>query len=340
MTPDASSGQVGAEPEGEPVDDAGNGDVPVRHPGIKRRKKLAGLLDEDPVTTGNIELMLGGAAEFGHRIVLRGKRLTSNGGPADVVLELVQGLTKTIRGVMPSADPYLRSVAAGNSIEVNFYTPPVEIEEAKDRLRGMVEEPGTAPADEAALTEDQAGADATVLPDTTLAVLMLSSVLNIEDPAAAALGARQISKAAADEVRQLAMRLFEADITLDVGSVRPGVMATPEWCLSVVEHLDAEAEMPPRTVTVYGLLQGANSGGEGAFELVTEAARPLPPELGNYRAAGERIRGTLTPRARKQIREGNLWDAQVKTRVQVIRTEHRGRTKVEGFRLMSLEPLE
>ena len=140
-------------------------------------------------------------------------------------------------------------------------------------------------------------------------------------------------------MRKLAIRLVETETTLDLADVRPDVSVEPAWCLDVVEYLDAAAEVEPKTVTIYGVLQGANSGGDGTFELVTEATRPLPRELGNRRKAGVTIKGTLTPRAKKQIKEGNLWDAQVKARVQVIRREHAGSTHIEGFRLMSVEPL-
>jgi len=102
----------------------------------------------------------------------------------------------------------------------------------------------------------------------------------------------------------MATTLASSGIELDMSNVAPSARAQPTWTTKVVEYLDATAEVPKETVDVWGLLQGANSGGQGTFEIVTDATRSLDPVLGR-RSPGDKVKGTLTPKARKQI--GASW---------------------------------
>lgn len=292
--------------------------------GRRRRRKVAQLLEQDPVITGSMDLMAGGEGRL-HRLVLKGQRLTQHGGPAREVIALVERITESLEAIMPSADPHLGLVRGSNSIEVNFYAPEEEVAAARTRRASI----GAAPGAEA-------------LPDTTLAVLALADIVRQDDPREAAYRARRISQETADEIRDLALEIAETNVVLEIDDVvvedeeTVRVSATPGWATHVVEQLDAEEEVDPATVTVTGVLQGANSGGEGTFELVTDDNLLLPPELGTRRRPGAKISGSLTPQARKQIREGNLWDTHVEASVQVIRRRYRDRIRIEGFRLLSV----
>lgn len=298
-------------------------------------------------------MMATGDQSFIHRLVLLGTGLTSEGGPAREVLGLADDLARAVGALMPSADAHLRSLAGSNSMEINFYPAPEEIAAARLRMqRAQQGDEEAEPAKTDALSpelsaepvapeQQQSGEDTElgpeVLPDTTLAVLSLSQLLVLE-PEQAAIEARVISKNAAEEIKRMALHLWDNQVTLDLSDVRPGATADPEWAADIVERLDAVAEIKPKTVTVYGFLQGANSGGDGYFELVLDTSKRVPREFGPRRKAGTKISGQMTPKTRRQIREGALWDTEIEARVQVIRREKAGRVTVESLRLMSVTP--
>jgi hypothetical protein len=82
--------------------------------------------------------------------------------------------------------------------------------------------------------------------------------------------------------------------------------------------------MRPEVVTIAGVLQGANSGGTGQFEIKTDERLELDRRLGSRLRPGATIGGQLTPAARRQIRRDNLWDAHVEADVRVVRRRQSG----------------
>ena len=176
------------------------------------------------------------------------------------------------------------------------------------------------------------------LPNTTIAVAAVASILGRDDPEEVANAARRVSKATAEEIRELTVTLANNEVELDLSDIRPETGVQPPKARAIVEFLDAASEVPRRTVTVRGFLRGANSRGEGTFEIETDPDGDLDPTLGPRRKPGDVIGGRLTPRTRGEIREHNLWDSYVEARVQVIRRQHGNSMEIVGFRLISVKP--
>jgi len=172
------------------------------------------------------------------------------------------------------------------------------------------------------------------LPDTILAVAALSEILANDDPNEVAKAARSVSIETADQVRHLAASLADYSVELDLTDVHEEATVSPERSLVIVERLDADEEIPKTAVSAVGVLRGANSAGEGSFELVTDPDVELDPALGRRRP-GDPLHGRLTPQARRQIRGGGLWDKHVEVRVEVIRRRKGPSVRVEGLRLIS-----
>jgi len=247
---------------------------------------------------------------------------------------------------MPTAEPGLAHVGGGNSLEVTLYAADREVAEALARLRELEavpeheteemaesEPPPVAETDE---YEDEARVSG--LPDTSLALLVLGELLAYEDPRQAASAARRISVGAAGTLRDLAVTLADRGVELEVDIGGNQVVASPEWSLGVVEHLDAKREEPPASVKVTGTLQGANARGEGAFEIVSDPNLPLDTRVGSRMRPGDVVKGTLTPKAIRQIRAGNLWNSHVEGTVEVVRSRRGRSLRVEGRRLLAVRP--
>lgn len=292
--------------------------------GPRRRKKLAGLLDEDSRLSEQIELLVGDR-DARHRLILRGPRITRFGGPARQVLELADQLRRSLEDVFPGIDPFLEALTPTGSFEVFFYAPQAEINAAAER--------------KSQLGDDDPGALA--LPDTAIAVAALSSVLTKDDPQEAASAARALGTNAADGIRALTAALADTSVDLDFTHVYPGIEdeahLTPQGALRITEQLDAEEEIPLVTVDVAGVLQGVNSGGDGTFEIVLAEDQTLDPALGPRRKPGDKISGSLSPGARRAIKDGALWDTHVTASVQVTRRQRGRSIRVEGFRLMAVQ---
>jgi len=212
----------------------------------------------------------------------------------------------------------LALVRGGNSLEVEFYAPQHERDAAAVRREELGEEPG-----------------AEGLPDTILAAAALTEILAKEDPNELAKAARSVSVETADQIRHLAVALADYSVELDLTDMRENATVSPERSLMIVERLDAEEEIPKTTVDAVGVLRGANSAGEGSFELVTDSDVELDPALGRRRS-GDPLHGKLTPQARRQIREGGLWDKHVEARVEVVRRRKGPSVRVEDLRLISV----
>lgn len=334
----------------DPGDNQGRADA-LQEPspaGKRIRRKLDRLLNEDDHLSGSVELMVA-PADDSHRVVLRGARLTSRGGPAGQILELAERLKDVITAVMPTADPYIGSLQGSNSVEIVFYAPEPEVLQARLRRTEFDDEDkpeATGPEEEPARTEisteslgpdDASFYEYQALPDTTIALTVLARLVDIEEPVEAARAARRINTSTARELRRLSLALADKEVELDLGEVERGAVATPEWSLRVVEQLDAREEERPTTVSVIGVLQGANSAGEGEFEIKTDSDQPLDPAFGPRRSPGDTIRGQLTPKARAAIRRDNLWDTHVEARVQLIRRRQGRSVRIESMRLVSVK---
>ncbi len=290
--------------------------------GNRRRRTLTDLIDNDIQLSGDVNMMLGDQQEPGrHKFSLRGGPISRAGGPAREILKLAARLASSVEDIFPEANPFISHLAPTNSIEIVFYAPDSEIKEAELRRRKVGDEdPGAAG-----------------LPDTSLAILALNSVFSQADPENAARTARLMGVTTAESILSLAVTLGEADVELDLydAEQRP-IRVPPRHSIRIAERLDAEAELPLETVTVIGVLQGINSGGDGQFEIVTDADIPLDPVLGRRRRPGDKIQGVLSPSAKRQIKKDSLWDTHVEARVQVTRSRRGASTRVEGFRLMSV----
>jgi hypothetical protein len=306
------------------TDQTAEGVEPPPRAGNRRRKRLAEVVAEESSLSGSTELIK--ANDYHHRVVLDGPGLTSEGGPATTIVDLVHRVVEALKELMPTAIPHLKIVRGFASIQIDFYAPQEEIAAAEARRQRLVDD------------EDDEDPGPMAWPDTSLAVAALARVVAEDDARAAARTARRISQGAANEIRELALSLRETNVSLDLGELVEGAEATPDWSSRVVEELDRAEELPPAKVRVLGVLQGANSGGEGTFELVSDPDRPLPPELGRRRP-GDPIRGTLTTRARREIRAANLWDRNVEARLEVTRRRLAdGAIRQEGVRLLSVKP--
>jgi hypothetical protein len=319
VEPDEQDVEAGGEAPAQSTEPA---DEAASREGRRTRRRLSRLLEEEQVITGDMELMVASdQSSATHRLVLHGQHLTPNGGPARQVLDLVSRIHSALQSIVPNADPWLASVAGANSIEVRFNAPPEEVEEASRRRASDDDktEPGEA------------------LPDTTLGLVTLAHVFEIEDPDEAVEFMRRVGAGATDHIKGLAVELVNEDAELDLSEVRPGSRATRQRAREVVERLDADEEIRPELVSVLGVLQGANSAGEGLFVLVPDSSQDLDPALGRRRP-GSPLRGKLTPDARRQIRDQGLWDRHVHARIRVIRSRRGGRVRVEELRLVSVTP--
>ncbi len=322
MTPDDI-----ADPDGAVIDpaeeDLGADDFaePSRR-GRPRRRKIAAAIDEDVDLSGQVDLMLADDEPRKHRFSLRGGPISDEGGPAHEVLGLAMRLARSVQDVFTEANPFIQHLAPTNSFEVVFYAPDAEIKEAELRRREVGDEdPG-----------------AIGLPDTSLAVLALNSVFAQDEPQEAARAARSLGVTSAESILRLVATLGEADVELDVyNAAQEPIKVTPQQSIRIAEELDADAELPLETVEVVGVLQGVNSGGEGLFEIVTDADVSLSQVLGRRRKPGVTIKGELSPGAKRQIKEGSLWDTHVIAEVQVARRRRSGSTRVEGFRLLNVQ---
>lgn len=290
--------------------------------GRRKRRKLADFVDNDAELSGQVDLMLGRDNPGRHKFSLRGGAISADGGPAKEVLKLVNRLAKSVEEIFPEANPFIAQLAPTNSIQVEFYAPESELREAELRRHEVGDQdPG-----------------AVGLPDTSLAVLALNAVFTPDDPDDAARTARRLGVTAAESVLNLVSTLGEAGIELDVFDAdQEPVRVTPEKSIRIAAKLDAEAELPLETVEVVGVLQGVNSGGEGRFEIVTDTDIPLSPVVGRRRKAGDKIEGELSPTAKRQIKQGSLWDTHVEAKVQVTRRQRGASIRVEGFRLLSVK---
>jgi hypothetical protein len=318
--------------------------------GKRRRKKLQGWLEgEDDLLTGSTQLMSGARpASFEHHTVFRGARLTARGGPAKEVIDLLRDLVAAVQAIMPTAEPGLAYVGAGNSIEVTLYASDREVAEALARVS---EPDGATGPDETPELEppwptvgdreddehdDGHTVEVASLPDTSLALVVLGEILRYEDPEDAASAARRISVGAADGLRDLALTLADRDVELEVAIGEDQVVAPPDWSLAVVEQLDAKREEPKVSVKVTGFLRGANARGDGEFEIESDRNLPLDSRLGSRMRPGDVVKGTLSRHAVRQIRAGNLWNSQVEGTVEVTRTRKGRSLRVEGRRLTSV----
>jgi len=275
-------------------------------------------MEEGDGLSETTELMVAGGPE--HTFRLLGQRLTSLGGPVREVLNLVDGLADLILTTFPKADPGLASIASTHSIDVTFYVPEHEIKAA----RAWAE-----------YYEDEESFEA--LPDTTLAVATVADVLTFTPPEAAR-QARAINGRTSDRLRRLALELREREVSLGLPTVPE--LATPEWSQDVVEHIDYYEEIKPQMATVVGVLRGARSASTrpGDFELETDSDARLDPVVGARLAPGATIRGELSGQARKQIREGGLWDTHVEARIKVTRRRQGPSIRVENRRMTSVKP--
>jgi hypothetical protein len=189
--------------------------------GRRRRRKLSGLLEEDEAITGSVEMMMRDPHRvFPNRMVLRGAHLTVKGGPAREVIRLVKELVESVEAAMPGADAHLASVVGGNSIEVKMYAPEHELRAAEVRREYLGED---------------AGFDA--LPNTTIAVAAVASILGRDDPEEVAKAARRVSKATAEEIRELTVTLANNEVELDLSDIRPETGVQPPKARAIVERV-------------------------------------------------------------------------------------------------------
>ncbi|MBJ7518465.1 MAG: hypothetical protein JHC84_02115 [Solirubrobacteraceae bacterium] len=291
--------------------------------GTAKRRKLGGVIEKYRNVTGTTDMMVTHDQRYAERLLLQGEGLTDRGGPADVVLDLVRDWVRAIKAVNPGANPVLERLVPTSSMEIVLHPPDEEIVDAGRRQ---------------AYFEDTDSLDV-ALPETTLAIAAITTVLTAE-PEAGAEAARTIGVTAADAIRDLAADLADREIeaTIGLGS-DSATKIEPEHLLRVVEQLDATSELPPVTVTVVGVLNGANSRGDGQFEIETDAQVQLDPAFGRRKKAGDVVQGALTPKARREIRKDNLWDRHVEARVQLVRRQRGPKsTRIESVRLMSVSP--
>jgi hypothetical protein len=341
-----------SDPQEETKDEAPEETIPGVNPkrGLRRRRKLrAWLEEEEDLLTGTTHLMSGDdPASTEHRMVFKGARLTGRGGPAREVIQLVRELLDSVQAIMPTAEPGLAHVGAGNSIVVKLYASEQEVAEALAR-RAAKSTGDTAPPapDDDAPGDDDTDDDArrtTVvdvdgLPDTALAVAVLTEIIAYEEPEQAAARARSISIVAADSLRDLAVTLADHEVALAINlGDDEQVEATPEWAIQVAEYLDAASEEPPAVIKVIGILQGANARGEGEFEIETDEQVPLDSRIGSRMRPGDVVKGKLTPQAIRQIQADNLWNRHVIAEIEVVRRRRGRSVRVEGRRLLSVRP--
>jgi hypothetical protein len=327
----ADPGGGGDEEEGgDGQTDVPQGDPPRRapdRPGVRRRRnltqRLEDQLEDGGELTGSTDLMVAGGPD--HTVRLTGGFLSSTGGPAKKLFNLLSDLVRFVEATFPKAEPELRSVFARASIDVTFHVPQREADVAQAWREYEVDE------------ESLEG-----LPDTTIALASAVDVLALP-PEEAAAEARRISGETAVTLKSFALELYEGDVSLLVPraptiTAETFEIATPGWADQVVRHLDAAEELQPEVVTIVGVLQGANSGGAGQFEIKTDERLQIDRRLGSRLRPGATIGGRLTTRARNQIRKDNLWDTHVQGDVRIVRRRQGRSVRVESRELVAVRP--
>ncbi len=261
-----------------------------------------------------------GFSDDQREVTLHADELTDHGGPAKLILELGLKVVRTIETIMPSADAWLTGVQPG-SMKMFLEPSPRELEQALARRRYYNFDPAEEP---------------TAATDTSLAVSALGVILSSDDVEKAAVSTRGISAATVDAVRGLSVSLVDAGVSaVDIdhfGEIRDTQI------VALVEQLDRVAELKPEVVPIVGVLQGANSSGEGRFEIKTDERIGLSPYLGNRRRPGDTVRGTLTQAARAQIRDQALWDRHVEASIEIYRRQRGQSIRIEGIRLLGVAP--
>jgi hypothetical protein len=299
---------------------------PPDRPGIRRRRKLTQRLEEEREQgelSATTDLIVTGGPD--HIFRLAGGFLSSNGGPAKKVSDLLTDLVRLVSATFPNAEPELRSMLARASIDITFHVPQREADLAQSWREYQADE------------ESFEG-----LPDTTVAIASVADVL-ARPPEDAAVEARRISGDTAASLKSFAVDLYDSDISILIPRASTPTaetleLADPAWALQVVTRLDAAEELPPVTVTVVGVLQGANSGGAGEFEIKTDDQVSLDRALGSRLRPGATIGGRLTPAARRQIREGGLWDTHVEAEIRAVRRRQGRSIRVESRELVAVRP--
>jgi hypothetical protein len=309
-------------------------DTAGQRKGRRRRETVADVVDEDPTSLqGEIELMTG-AGEWLRKVILRGGEITAQGGPIRNVVEIAGRIDAMLRELMPTADPYMRALDAGNSMTLVVYAPQEEIAAAAARSSGQSH--GDDGATDARPADGDPHEQIHRLPDTAVAMVALAHVMSRPDAAAAATTARAISAASADELRKLTTVLVDHQVQLDLAEIRPDTVLTVERAQAIMERLDAAAEQPPVPAEVVGVLEGAHSG-KRTFQLAPDAGAQLHPALGPH-YAGRIIKGTMSSHAYAQIREHNLWSADVRARLKVTRSRRGTTSRLEGVHMTSVQP--
>lgn len=285
--------------------------------GRPKRRKLSEVLEGASSLGGKSVAMTADRSRTS--ILLAGVRLTRRGAPAREVLGVALEWVKTVEIVGPNAKPLLQGMSPAMSMEITLVPSDKELAQAAARELYYEDEESTL-----------------VLPDTTLTVQALGAILGSADNELATAKARALGVGSSIAIHRLGLTLIDADIQRVF--VDGTETLTRDSVVTLVENLDRAAALPPKTVSIFGVLHGANSRGEGQFEITTDEREVLPDVFGPRRNPGTILHGPLTPKAHRQIREENLWDRHVVARIQVSRIQRGQVIKVQQMRLMSVKP--
>lgn len=305
---DAPSSPPADEPDGRsdpPKEPASPAALPARG---KRRTRLRDVADE--ALKGRGQLMTADPATARIRAIFTGHGVGDDRADLSVLGDMSTRLGRLFTSLTESR-PQLFALAFGNSIEVIIGPPEEEIERAAAALRTLAEDPER----EALLPS--------AVPETTLAAYALRELLleSEDDVVAAALSyTADVANAYKTFVRHLAddmlsVRLaLPTDVDRDASGGTLSIELASDTAVRYKDALSAIGDEEVVRVQAFGTLTMADSGAE----LVRLKLDPDAPKHALLRRKRS-ITARYTRRAHTQIREGNLWDHEVRAEFDMTR---------------------
>ncbi len=304
-------------------------------PGLKtKRARNKALREEMEKRLGSWSFFSGHEADAPIQMTVEGDYIGKTSGDGEAIGLMIVRICKLFSAL--GAKPQLERLSFAKSVTVEFRAPDLEAARAQEKLesaRRLSAAAGNSPSSEQADAINRAlrGAVTDILVASQLASDLVA-VPSTEAPEVAVGFGTDVASA----YKTLANAVAHADVTLTIKApAHEPIELTPAKASRVVEELRASTEPRETKITAFGTLSIANQEQHGfGLRLDRDATR-------HALLKGKRVvNGVYLPEVEAKIRDGNLWGAQVRATLLVVRDALISTSTVRPpeFTLIDVEP--